>query len=313
MRPLRLEMEGFATFRESTTLDFGDLDLVAFVGATGAGKSTIIDAITFALYGTVARYDNAKVVAPVIHQLSTEAKVRLDFDVGGQHYVAVRVVRRRGTRSRSSDSATGSTGATGAGATTKEARLERLVGGDSAEVLAGNVSELDAAVNRLLGLDFGQFTRTVVLPQGQFAQFLRDEPSNRQKLLRSLLELDVYYHMGVVAREEAKRAGQQAEALESELDRQAPVTDTDLERLAQQIDILATLRQAVAQNLEELTAVDGELDPVRDQVNEIDSHLERLGAITIPEGLAETNRLLVEAAAAVAELETERNEVRAAW
>jgi exonuclease SbcC len=317
MRPLHLEMEGFATFREPTELEFADLDLVAFVGATGAGKSTIIDAITFALYGSVARYDNANVVAPVIHQLSTEAKVRFDFEVGGQHFVAVRVVRRRGGRSKAQDATTGSSVGSarrsGGGATTKEARLERLVNGESVEVLAGNVRELDARVAELIGLDFGQFTRTVVLPQGQFAQFLKDEPSSRQKLLRSLLDLDVYYRMGILAREQAKKAGQQAEALESELNRQTAVTDEQLTELAGRVEALTTLRRTAAEAVDELATVDAELDPVRNQVQELDQRLDRLAVVAVPDRLVETDRLLSEADEELAGLESTLATARADW
>ena len=97
MRPVRLEIEGFSTFRDRITVDFSGIDVVALVGPTGAGKSTIIDAITFALYGSVARYDDRGVVAPVINQLSAEAKVRLDFEAGGATYTAIRIVRRTKT------------------------------------------------------------------------------------------------------------------------------------------------------------------------------------------------------------------------
>ncbi|MXW68493.1 MAG: SMC family ATPase, partial [Acidimicrobiia bacterium] len=96
MRPLKLSMKGFGAFREQTDIDLTDIDLVALVGATGSGKSTIIDAITFALYGTVARYENNRLVAPVINQTSTEAQVALEFELDHQTYTAVRVVRRTG-------------------------------------------------------------------------------------------------------------------------------------------------------------------------------------------------------------------------
>ena len=314
MRPLQLEMEGFATFRERTELDFTDLDLVAFVGATGAGKSTIIDAITFALYGSVARYDHANMVAPVIHQLSTEARVRLDFELGGQTYTAVRVVRRQGTRSRARDAATGSGGGSSTGgATTKEARLERLIDGESVDVLAGSVRELDAAVAELVGLDFSQFTRTVVLPQGQFAQFLKDEPASRQKLLRSLLDLNIYHRMGVLAREEAKKAAQQAEALEAELARHKPVTDNDLQVMAGQIGALTELRAQAVDAVEALDKLDRELNPVRDQVNLIDQQLQALGGVSIPDGVGETDRLLSEADTAIEALGVEVDVARSAW
>ena len=152
MRPVRLEISGFSAFAESVVVDFADVELAAFVGPTGSGKSSVIDAMTFALYGAAARYDQ-RAVAPVINQLSTEAKVRFDFQLSGTTYTAVRVVRRTRT-----------------GATTKEARLE--AGG---EVLAGDERALSAAVVDLLGLDFDKFNKTVVLPQGRFAEFLHDK------------------------------------------------------------------------------------------------------------------------------------------
>ena len=56
MRPVRLDMDGFAAFRDQATVDFTDADFFALVGPTGSGKSTVIDAMTFALYGTVPRW-----------------------------------------------------------------------------------------------------------------------------------------------------------------------------------------------------------------------------------------------------------------
>ena len=155
-----MEMVGFSAFREATVHDFDGADLVLVTGPTGSGKSSIIDAITFALYGTVSRYGDARLVEPVIHQLCTEARVRLDFELADQRYTAVRVVRR-----------------TKNGATTKEARLLHQpvdpADGTEGEVLAAGAKEVSEAVRALLGLDFDQFTRTVVLPQCDFAAFLR--------------------------------------------------------------------------------------------------------------------------------------------
>ena len=56
MRPVRLEMDGFASFRSATVVDFMQADYFALVGATGSGKSTVIDAMVFALYGTAPRW-----------------------------------------------------------------------------------------------------------------------------------------------------------------------------------------------------------------------------------------------------------------
>ena len=62
MRPLRIEMSGFGAFREPTVIDLADVEFFALVGPTGSGKSTVIDAICFALYGSVPRYDDKRLV-----------------------------------------------------------------------------------------------------------------------------------------------------------------------------------------------------------------------------------------------------------
>jgi len=312
VRPRRLSLEGFGTFRERTEVDFDDLDLVAIVGPTGSGKSTILDAITFALYGSVPRYDNAGLVAPAIHQLSTEAKVSFDFDLGGETYRAVRVVRRAKSTSGK------------ARATTKEARLERLDFASlvnratsanpdtdeeanttpaNGEVLAGSVGELDAQVEELLGLDFRQFTRTIVLPQGTFAEFLTDDPSNRQKLLRRLLDMDIYARMGQVARERISKAETKLEVLEPELERLAEIDSNDLTvALAAQTE-LTDFASTVDEQLTSLDELDTSLGQARDQVNEFDRVAKLLTCVEIPADLDQAAVRLreVEAEAAQAE------------
>ena len=196
MRPLTLSVEGFGAFRQRVDVDFADAELLALVGPTGAGKSTIIDAITFALYGSVVRYDDNRAVAPVINQTAPQARVQLDFELGGRTYRAVRVVRR--TKQ--------------GGATTPEARLER---GD--EVLAADARGMTTAVTDLLALDVEHFNKTVVLPQGRFAEFLHDRPAERQATLRRLLDLGLYERMGRAARQRGTTARAQLEAYTADL------------------------------------------------------------------------------------------------
>src|SRR5437660_9185728 len=96
MRPVLLEMNGFASFREPTSLSFADADYFALVGPTGAGKSTVIDALTFALYGSVARWDREGLVSPALAPTVNRGTVRLLFDVAGVRYSVVRELRRGG-------------------------------------------------------------------------------------------------------------------------------------------------------------------------------------------------------------------------
>ena len=92
MRPIALTIEGLTSFREPQAIDFSDLDLFVITGPTGAGKSSILDAITLALYGNVPRV-NSHELRDLISHGSSYMRVSLDFEVGGQHY---RVARRLG-------------------------------------------------------------------------------------------------------------------------------------------------------------------------------------------------------------------------
>jgi exonuclease SbcC len=146
MRPVLLELAGFCSYRTPTVVDFRDTDFFVLVGPTGSGKSTIVDAMVFALYGTVPRWNDAKAVAPALAPTATRGTVRLIFDSGGQRYAVVRDVRRSGGKSAS--------------VTVKEARLERFISSDAigspddeVETLASGRT-VSAEVERILGLDY---------------------------------------------------------------------------------------------------------------------------------------------------------------
>jgi DNA repair protein SbcC/Rad50 len=188
VRLVRLEMAGFGAFRDPTAVDFSDTDFFALVGPTGSGKSTVIDAVCFALYGCVPRYEDRRLTRYVITLGASEARVSLTFELERTVYIATRVVRRS------------SKGAV----STKEARLERVEADGTTTVLAGAERELNAKVEDLLRLDFDDFTKCVVLPQGEFARFLRAKGDERRELLVKLLNLEIYIEVG-------RRAGQRAE------------------------------------------------------------------------------------------------------
>src|SRR5262245_14402719 len=96
MRPLRLDMHGFTIFRDPTTVDLTDADYFVLVGPTGSGKSSVLDAICFALYGTVPRWGDRRRIEHALAPSASEARVRLVFEAAGARFVATRVVRRDG-------------------------------------------------------------------------------------------------------------------------------------------------------------------------------------------------------------------------
>lgn len=278
MRPLRLVLEGFSGFRTRTEVDFSDVELAAFVGPTGSGKSSIIDGITFALYGSVPRYGDDRLVAPVIHQLSQEARAFLDFEVMDRRYTVARVVVRTRT-----------------GATTREARLEE---GES--VLASGPKEVTAEVSSLLGLTFEQFTKTVVLPQGKFADFLHDQPGNRQALLRKLLDLEVYSRMGAAARQRANDAQSRTELLAGELERSADLTETELAAVDERATEIDEARKAAKELHREHATVVAALHEVSSQAKTLDDAIGSLARIEVPDGVADLDSHIDAAGAALA-------------
>ncbi|HYT38709.1 MAG TPA: SMC family ATPase [Acidimicrobiia bacterium] len=300
MRLLRLELAGFGAFRSPTELTFDDADFFALVGPTGSGKSTILDAVCFALYGSVPRYESENLIRYVVSLGASEARVRLDFELAGDHYVATRVARRnpKGV------------------VATKEARLERVTGTDTTEVVAGFEREMSAAVVGLLGLRFDDFTRCVALPQGDFARFLRAKGDERRDLLLRLLNLGVYTELGATARRLAAEARSQVGLLDgqlAELDFATPEARTTAQQRQAAVDELCTRVQSAQPILAELLTREG---AARSRAEQAGQWAARLEAIEVPAAVrafAEKHR---KAQAAVAEadgiLKTRRAEQEAA-
>lgn len=277
MRPIRLELEGFAAFRDHTVISFEDTDLFALVGPTGAGKTTVIDGITFALYGSVPRLADQRAVAPVLAQGGVEAKVRLDFTVAGRHHSLVRVVRA--TRS--------------GGATTREARLE-----SGGQTLASDADQVTAAVGELLGLDFVQFTTCVSLPQGEFARFLHDRPRERQDLLVRLLDLGIYDLVASRARQRAEVADERVRLAAARLDRLSGATAESVAAAEARVAELEALRELLDRTQDELDALADAAGSAEREAEALAASMQRLDAIVMPEQVAQLSGQVAAANAA---------------
>jgi DNA repair protein SbcC/Rad50 len=268
VRPVRIELEGFGSFRDRTVVDLADTELFVLSGATGSGKTTVVEAVVFACYGSVPRYDDRRLVAPVINQGRNEARVRLTFTADGRTYQATRVVRR-----------------TKQGATTKEARLEDVTGG-GARTLAGNADELTSAVVGLIGLSFEQFTRSVVLPQGAFDRFLFAKPADRADLLIQLLDLGVYEDVGKRARTLATAADARGTELRRQLEGElAGATEPARDEAAAQVARLTQLGTRCEQLQPELDATIEAGRDARQRAEQATADVDALTRLRRPDGV----------------------------
>jgi DNA repair protein SbcC/Rad50 len=284
MRPLRLDMSGFTVFRDETTVDFTDADYFALVGPTGSGKSTVLDAICFALYGTVPRWGGGRGIGNALAPSANEARVRLVFESAGSRYVATRVVRRDGR---------GNVKTAGAGLQLMPPGFDvsRLDTGmsldDLGEVLAGTPAEMDRAVVEAVGLPYEQFTSCVVLPQGQFADFLHAKPATRQQILVNLLGLHVYEEVQARASHRATRAEAQLATVDQLLAGLADADDAAVEAAEGRLTAMCELAAAVEAAVPGLRAKrdsEAEVAAARDA---LDGELAALAGVRTPTGSAQ--------------------------
>nr|QLK00044.1 SMC family ATPase [Micromonospora carbonacea] len=298
MRPMRLDMAGFTVFRDETTVDFTDADFFALVGPTGSGKSTVLDAICFALYGTVPRWGGTRGLGNALAPSATEARVRLVFESAGDRYVATRVVRRDGRGNVKTANAGLQLMPAGFDVTKLDTGLSPE---DLGEVVAGTPAEMDRAVLEAVGLPYEQFTSCVVLPQGQFADFLHARPATRQQILVNLLGLGVYEEVQRRATERAGQAEAKLEAVDRMLGGLADVDDAALAEAQADIGRAHELAETVAAAVPERDRARAAARDAHAALAALDAELAVLDAVRAPAGVAEVARVVADARAEQAE------------
>ena len=184
MRPHRLELTAFGPFAGEVVVDFdrlGQGGLFLMHGETGAGKTTVLDGLSFALYGRVPGVRGVNRLRSDHASAGVLTRVRLEVSIGGRRLRITRSPAQERPKMRGS-------GATASPASVSLDEWDDACGGWRPR--SQRVGEVDAELSELLGMSADQFHQVVLLPQGQFAEFLHSDASARTHLLQRLFGTD---------------------------------------------------------------------------------------------------------------------------
>lgn len=175
MKPKRLKIKGLNSFIEPQDIEFDRLTekgLFGIFGPTGSGKSTILDAITISLYGKIAR-DSSEFINTECDSLSLSFEYEIGDGSNRRCYLVDRNIKRdKNGRYKTT--------------------LARLMDGNSNEIIAEGAREVQGEIEKLIGLTCDDFTRSVVLPQGKFSEFLKLTGRERRDMLERIFSLEKY-------------------------------------------------------------------------------------------------------------------------
>ncbi|MBI4312087.1 MAG: SMC family ATPase [Chloroflexi bacterium] len=205
MIPLKLTLENFKCYRAGApVLHLEGVHLACLCGGNGHGKSSLLDAMTWALWGDEVHRPQEELV----HVGESDMRVELEFLAGGhgagQRY---RVIRRyaRGRSGR-------------AGATSLELHVAQDEGGGQWRSISGSsVRETQAHITRMVGMDYSTFVNSAFLVQGRADTFTTQTPAERQRVLGRVLDLERYDHLQERAKDKARERASQMLSLQGQL------------------------------------------------------------------------------------------------
>ena len=323
MKILKIHIKNINSLRIEETIDLtvpplSNTGLFAITGDTGAGKTSILDTITLALYGRIHRNNTAK---EVISYGSAEAKAGIEFLAAGETYLAMWSIRR--ARGQSSGNIIG-----------PERRLSRWNKQTEAfEIIAEKVKETDELIEKITDLDFDRFCRSVLLSQGDFAAFLRSGERERSDLLERITGTEIYtriskaahgwhkiaadklqeliaekQHLNILSDEEEKSILDQIEELEKNIQDNALLLKTCRENL-QWLDRTDALKKNLENANLQLEELHKETEAYREHLQRYENHVKVLPARHLILNIHEQTSKYKEVQAIVADLKTAQSDL----
>lgn len=232
MIPIRLELKDFLSYAEPEPLDFTSFDVACLSGDNGVGKSALLDAITWALFGTARGCEGGQNQDRLIRDGCMATMVDFTFSLGGATY---RIVRRRSRTAK--------------GDTKGDVRFLVADGDVWKNIAAETLKATDAKISSVMRMDYPTFTASAFFLQGRSEDFLaRMRPDERKEVFARLLDLGAYEQLEDAARlraREAERSRQDAAARVGELESQT----VDIRALEEELAEIASARDAIAAEL----------------------------------------------------------------
>ena len=193
MRPLKLSFESFNSYANKTSIDFEDFSsngIFLITGPTGSGKTTIFDAIKYALYGEASGEDRKNISNfSDFANLGSQSSVTFEFLHRGVKYRIERISSYQVSKKNKTPEADKKTG-------DKKTTVNfyQLIDGEE-KLLASNATKVNEEVQNLLGIDKNQFSQIVMIAQGDFSKILTAKGSDREILLRNIFNTEVYQQL----------------------------------------------------------------------------------------------------------------------
>lgn len=264
MKILKVTIRNLNSLKGDHVIEFGkdplaSAGLFAITGPTGSGKTTILDAITLALFGKAARYGNSPSPEDVMTRGAVDCSAEVTFEVKKGVFVA------QWSLARARNKADG-----------KIQPARRCVMSAAGKIIADQVKEVNGKIEDLLGLDHDRFMRSVMLAQGQFAKFLTAKPDERAQLLESLTGSDIYSQIGIMAYDEAGKIEQGIISNEQKIQAIVLLTDEEKEKIKSDNDSLGESKATTRKELDDLSTLKGKIDQLEKLVTSKDGQTDRL-------------------------------------
>jgi len=297
MIPVRLELKNFLSYgTEAPPLEFDHFDVACLSGGNGEGKSALLDAMTWAVWGEGRKSSGRRKPDEELIRIGTRhMQVSFTFDLEGTRYRVVRSFSRSETgKTTSSD---------------LEFQLQDAEGDGYRPLTGSTQRETQARIEDTLGLDYDTFINSAFLLQGRSDEFTQKSPSQRKEILTRILNLSRYEALEDKARDHWRAAKERQQRAEAEVERLEEALDDvpDWERerdsveekIEAQQETLSDLRakeKELTQERANLEAKAREAESVRESISSLDARIEEHTAQveSLSERIAEAEELLAE-------------------